>query len=81
MSSNYFKPGAHNVICDRTGFKVKSTQVRKEWNGRIVRKESWEARHPQDFLQARQEAPGVHDARPPQEEWFVGTNEVTPESL
>lgn len=81
MSDNYYKPGAHNVICERTGFKVKSTDVRKEWTGKIVRKESWEARHPQDFIRAIEDSPGVRDARPPQEEWFVGTNEVTPESL
>ena len=81
MSANYFKPGAHNVICDRTGFKIKSTHARKEWNGRLVRRESWEPRHPQDLIEARQEAPGVRDARPRPDDYFVDTNEVTPESL
>lgn len=78
---SYYKPGAHNVTCDRTGFTLKSTDVRKEWNGKIVRKKSWEPRHPQDFVRAVPERPGVADARPTPEYWFVGTNEVTPESL
>ena len=81
MSANFFKPGAHNVICDRTGFKIKSTNARKEWNGRLVRKKSWEPRQPQDLIEAVPESPGVRDARPRPADRFLETNEVTPESL
>lgn len=76
-----YKPGEWNVTCDRTGFKIKSGNTRKEWNGKIVRKESWEPRHPQDFVRAIPDFPGVRDARPVPEYRFVATNEVTPESL
>lgn len=59
-----FVPGAHNVICDRTGFKIKSTKAKKEWTGNIVRKSSWEARHPQDFVRSKPERINIVGARP-----------------
>lgn len=48
-TKNYFKPFASNTICDLTGFKVKSTDVRKQWDGTMVIHEAWSARNPQDF--------------------------------
>jgi hypothetical protein len=42
-------------ICDRTGFKVLPGTLVKEWNGAMVRPQSWEARHPQDFVRGRPE--------------------------
>lgn len=77
----YFKPGAHNQICERTGFKIKSTQTRKEWTNRIVRKSSWEARHPQDLLRTKADRQNVRDPRPESEDTFLATNEVTVDSL
>ena len=59
-----FVKGAHNVICDRTGFKVKSTEVRKEWNHSVVRREDYEARHPQDFVRGVRDDQSVSDPRP-----------------
>jgi len=56
--------GAHNVICDRSGFKVKSTDVRKEWNHSVVRREDYEARHPQDFVRGVRDQQAVPDPRP-----------------
>lgn len=39
------------LICDRTGFKIPVSEgLREEWNGLKVRRESWEPRHPQDFV-------------------------------
>ncbi len=76
-----FAPGDSNIICDRTGFKIKRSQARKEWNGRIVRKESFEERHPQDFLRVRPDDQSVRDARTEQTDVFLSTNEVTVDSL
>lgn len=59
-----FVPGDHNLKCDRTGFKVKASEVAKEWNGLVVRKKSFETRHPQDFVRGVPDRPGVEDARP-----------------
>jgi hypothetical protein len=81
MGANYYLPGAHNVICDRTGFKIKSTQARKEWTGRVVRVESWEPRHPQDFLRSFQDDQSVPDPRPRPADRFLADNEVTADDL
>ena len=44
-----YKKGTCNTICDRTGFKVKMSDVREEWTGHYVMNEDWEPRNPQDF--------------------------------
>lgn len=62
--ANYYKPGAWNVICDRTGFKVKITDTRREWNNAVVRRESFEERNEQDFLRGVRDDPAVPLARP-----------------
>lgn len=33
-------------ICQRTGFKVKADELVEEWTGLLVRRQSWEPRHP-----------------------------------
>lgn len=78
---NYLNLGDYNVICDRTGFKVKRSQCKKEWNGLLVRRESWEPRHPQDFLRAKPERQQVEEPRPYPEDYFLSDNEVTAEDL
>jgi hypothetical protein len=37
-------------ICARTGFKVPRGTLVREWTGAMVRPESWEPRHPRDFV-------------------------------
>jgi len=51
------------------------------WNGLLVRKDFWEARPQQDFVRGIKEQPGVPDARPPQDNYFVGPYTVTREEL
>ena len=48
--ANFLRKGTNNVECDRSGFKIKATEGRKEWNGYFVYKKFWERRQPQDFL-------------------------------
>lgn len=79
--SNYFEPGAHNIICQRTGFKIKSIRAKKEWNNLIVRDVSFEHRHPQDYLKSKQDQPGVRDARPRPTTKFLTANEVQASDL
>jgi len=62
--ANWWKDGSWNISCQRTGFKIKAESSRMEWNGLIVRKESWEPRHPQDFLQGIPDYPAVDEPRP-----------------
>lgn len=81
MSANYYSDGQHNIICERTGFKIKSSQAKKEWDGSIVRRQSFEKRHPQDLIRSRQDQPGVKDTRPRPDNYFLSINEVTKDSL
>lgn len=76
-----YRPGQHRIICDRTGFAIYSGDAQKEWNGLMVRKESFESRHPQDFVRGVAESPGVRDVRPVPSPRFLTDNEVTAGSL
>lgn len=49
MNRNDFVPGQGNTICDITGFKVKTGEVKEMWNGLYVTDQAWSYRHPQDF--------------------------------
>lgn len=60
----YYKKGSHAAICDRCGFKRKSDDLRKEWTGLMVCKDTcWEARHPQDFLRGKKDDSSVEWTR------------------
>lgn len=59
-------------IDDRSGFKVRQGQTKKEWNGLIVRDQSWEARQPQDFVQGVADDQSVTEPRPRQINQFIG---------
>ncbi len=74
--ADYYKPGDWNVICDRTGFKKKRAECRKEWTGSTVRRKSWEPRHEQDLIRSFPDDQSVPDPRPPAEHYFLATNEV-----
>lgn len=75
------RPGDFYRICARTGFKVLARDTVKEWTGQCVRRESYEARHPQDFLRARKDDQRVRDPRPEPADDFLTTNEVTRDDL
>lgn len=59
MAESRYVPGDHYLICDRTGWKIRASEAKQEWTGAIVRKQSWEARHPQDFVRAKKDNPAV----------------------
>ena len=61
---NRYIQGDHNVICDRTGQKVKRSDCRYEWNGLLVRKDVWEAKQPQLDIRGKDEQIAVPDTRP-----------------
>ncbi len=78
---SYYLPGGHNVICDKTGFKRKSNEVRTMWNGLVVWNKVYEPRHPQDLIRLRPERQAVRNPRPRQPDKFLGDNEVKAEDL
>ncbi len=76
----HFREGDHNVICDRSGFKCKRSDCRKEWDGKLVYKLFWKPRHPQDFPATTPKPSIPTDIRLPIFT-FVGTNQVTADDL
>jgi len=70
MAGTYYRQGSHNVLCDRTGFKVKRSDCVREWNGLLVRSVSAEPRHPQDYLRSFADDQSVRDPRSESEDTF-----------
>lgn len=65
---SYYKPGAWNAICDVCGFKYKSDELRKRWDGMMVCKKDFEVKHPTLFQRSRKEKSGVPWSRPEPED-------------
>mgnify|MGYP003387465431 CR=1 FL=1 len=81
MPGTYFKPGSYNVICDRTGYKMKAESVSKEWTGNTVRNGSWEERHPLDNIRSIQDFQAVDDPNPESTDAFLKPGDVTVDNL
>ena len=59
-------------ISDRSGFRYRLKDTRKEWNGSIVGKDEYEPKHPQLEPYTRiSDAIGLKDARPARKEPYV----------
>ena len=71
MGNSYFKKGDYNVIDDRTGFKVKASKCRLEWNGLFVSKKAFDERNPLDLIKAKRDIQKVSIPRPEQEDQFI----------
>ncbi len=57
------------AISDRSGMEFPYNEMVKEWNGHLVHKSEFEAKHPQLELRSRSgDAQGLFDARPDREE-------------
>lgn len=85
MTGTWYKPGSFNRICDRTGFKMKAEQTEKEWNGSVVRRKSFELRHPQDHIRSFKDDQSVTDPRAETTNTFIddslGEEQIKPEDL
>ena len=77
----YYKKGDHNVLCDRTGRKVKRSQCVLQWDNLLVLKEHAEERHPQDNLPAGRVSQPVDISRPEGTDTFLSYGDVTPDTL
>ena len=59
-------------ISDRSGFRYRLKDTRKEWNGSIVGKDEYEEKHPQlEPLKTQADAQAIKDARPDRDETAV----------
>ena len=70
MPSNHYVSGQWNVICDVCGFKFKSGQIRKRWDGLMVCKSDNEEDHPQKFIRVRGDGQAVPYVRNEPEDTF-----------
>jgi hypothetical protein len=64
MAGPAYKPGDHWKICDVCGFRCRSSETRKRWDGLITCEADWEPRHPQDFVRGRVDNQNVPNPRP-----------------
>jgi hypothetical protein len=64
MSGPAYIAGDFWRICDRCGFKVRSSETSRTWDGLYVCREDFETRHPQDFVRGRKDDQSVPDPRP-----------------
>ena len=91
FGGNLFDPDVYNVeaesgptnnlICDRTGFRVSVKEgLVREWDGKMVRRASFERRNSQDFVRALSEVQSG-STRPEQTDRFLAVNEVQASDL
>tara|TARA_S200002703_G_scaffold117680_1_gene103353 strand:+ start:403 stop:894 length:492 start_codon:yes stop_codon:yes gene_type:complete len=68
-----FASGKHAYrISDRSGFRYRLKDTRKEWNGSIVGKDEYEEKHPQlEPIRTRPDPEAIRDARPDRTETSV----------
>lgn len=67
-------------ICDASGFEYPLKDLVRQWDGALVHPSFLDKRNPQDFLRAKPERQLPY-TRPEAPDTFLGTNDVTPESL
>lgn len=60
----HYVPGTFYRADDRSGFPVRNTRTRKQWNNLIVAEDLWEPRQPQDLVKGVRDKQSVPDARP-----------------
>jgi hypothetical protein len=75
--TNYYKSGRWNIICDVCGFKFKSDEVKKRWDGLFVCKKDFELDHPQKYLRIRETGIAVPYIREPNDEYLLVCNIIT----
>ncbi len=67
----YYKSGSFNAICDVCGFKFKSNEIQKRWDGLMVCSKDFEHDHPQKYLRVHERSQGLPWSRPRPEDVFV----------
>lgn len=80
-TADTLKLGLWNAICDECGFKFKSNQLKKRWDGAMTCKECWEPRHPQDYIKSVPDRQAVPWVRSVQADTFITAAPADPDSL
>lgn len=71
MTTWHYLPGAWNVHCDVCGFKFKSTEIQKRWDGLMVCKDDFELDHPQKYLRVKEDRQTVPFVRHQSDDNFL----------
>lgn len=66
-----YKAGQHWFICDVCGYKTRSTDKRRRWDGLIVCSNDYETDHPQKYIRVEPDGLPVSDPRPRPVDEFV----------
>ena len=74
------EPGP-NAICMRTGFKVKLSEIVRQWDGLLVHRRFADRRHPQEFVRGVRDNQSLPFASPESPDVFVGPGDVTADDL
>lgn len=69
--------GQWNAICDRCGFKFKSGELKKDWQGLMVCDKDFELRNQQDLIRVKAERAIPTWSRPRPVEAFLLSNPIT----
>lgn len=72
---------APNAMDPASGFKVKHSDLRRQWDGEYVYYRFLDKRNSQDFVRGVPDGRPLRNARPEPADTFLGTNEVTADSL
>lgn len=75
-----FQPGDYYVQCERSGQKALRSQCIREWDGKIIKKEFAEERHPLDLQRPPRTERPVPDPRSVNEV-ELDYGDVTPDDL
>lgn len=71
-----YVPGDFWRICQVCGFKYRSSETSRRWDGLFVCREDFEPRHPQDFVRGRVDRQNVPNPRPEQATVFISQSEA-----
>lgn len=71
MKKDFFKDGEWNVIDPISGKKLKSSKMRRRWDGQMISEETLDPRHPQDFVRGVPDNQSVPFAYPEPTDQFV----------
>lgn len=64
-------------ICEVCGFKCRSSQTFRRWDGLFVCEADFETRHPQDLVRGRKDNQNVPDPRPEPVDTIIGPLQTT----
>lgn len=69
------------AICSFSGFKVPVSELVRNWDGQLVHRRFRDVRNQQDFVKGVRDDQNLPVSQPETTDVFLGTNEVTPDSL